>query len=355
MPAHLAERLRESQEVAMVEEDKEVTINRPTGGGTTSPPPFPWNLDRVDSIERVYDGQYNVFADGTGVEVHVLDTGIRTTHSQFGGRAFVATTPSASLARPTTANTCPAEHRVPRVLLALTRGSVGHGTHCAGTVGGVTYGAAKNVKLIGTKVLNRRGAGSFASVIAGIDWVTARKQNNSAVPMVISMSLGGGAYEPIDTAVSTAVRAGVVAVVAAGNENSDACKILAARAANAITVGATDSTDTRASFSNFGPCVEIFAPGVSIPSAWYSSDTATNTISGTSMATPLVAGVFALYLSMNPGATPAEAAAYVLGAAAKDKCHPDSADAYAGAGALATLSVSLGAVNAAPTQNVCIA
>eukprot|EP00741_Cyanophora_paradoxa_P021108 tig00021346_g20373.t1 len=306
MPEQLAQRLRENPEVAMVEEDKEVTINRPTGGGSTSPPPFPWNLDRVDSIERVYNSQYNVFADGTGVEVHVLDTGIRTTHSQFGGRAFEgldAIGESRSCGGGLTSYDCN-----------------GHGTHCAGTVGGITFGAAKNVKLYGTKVLNKQGSGTGSSLLGGIDWVVQRKLNNPTVPMVMSMSLGfSGIYSPVDTAINNAVAAGIVAAVAAGNSNIDACGVSPAAATSAIAVGATDSSDNRASFSNYGPCVDIFAPGVNIPSAWYTSDTATNTISGTSMATPLVAGVFALYLSMNPGATPAEARAYVLGYAAKDK------------------------------------
>jgi subtilisin family serine protease len=176
----------------------------------------------------------------------------------------------------------------------------GHGTHVASTVGGTTYGIAKAVKLVAVRVLNCSGNGTSSEVIAGIDWVT----RNHVANAVANMSLGGGASASIDNAVAASIASGVTYVVAAGNSNVDACGTSPARLPAAITVGATDNTDTKASFSNFGSCLDIYAPGVSITAAWYTSTTATSTISGTSMAAPHVAGVAALYLSTNPGATP---------------------------------------------------
>jgi subtilisin family serine protease len=177
----------------------------------------------------------------------------------------------------------------------------GHGTHVAGTVGGSTYGVAKGVTLIAVRVLDCSGSGTNSGVIAGIDWVAS----NRVLPAVANMSLGGGASQAVDDAVARLTGAGVTLAVAAGNENQDACNTSPARAPSAITVGATTSSDARASFSNWGTCLDIFAPGNNITSSWYSSTTATNTISGTSMASPHVAGVAALYLQGNPSATPA--------------------------------------------------
>jgi subtilisin family serine protease len=184
----------------------------------------------------------------------------------------------------------------------------GHGTHVAGTVGGAKYGVAKGVQLVAVRVLNCSGSGTTAQVVAGIDWVTA----NAIKPAVANMSLGGGVDTTIDSAVTRSINSGVTYAIAAGNSNSNACNASPARVASAITVGATDSSDNRASFSSYGSCVDIFAPGVSITSAWYSSTTATNTISGTSMATPHVAGAAALVLAGTPTATPAQVASTLV-------------------------------------------
>ncbi len=177
----------------------------------------------------------------------------------------------------------------------------GHGTHVAGTTGGTTYGVAKQVTLHAVRVLNCQGSGSNAGVIAGVDWVTA----NSPSPAVANMSLGGGASSALDSAVNNSINSGVSYAIAAGNSNANACNYSPARVAAANTVGSTTSTDARSSFSNYGTCLDIFAPGSSITSAWSTSNTATNTISGTSMASPHVAGAIALYLQTNPGASPA--------------------------------------------------
>jgi len=177
----------------------------------------------------------------------------------------------------------------------------GHGTHVAGTVGGSTYGVAKGVTIVPVRVLDCQGSGTNSGVIAGVDWVTA----NRSGPSVANMSLGGGASTALDDAVNRSISAGVTYVVAAGNDNQNACNSSPARVPNAVTVGATTSSDARASFSNYGSCLDVFAPGSSITSAWHTSNTATNTISGTSMASPHVAGVAALYLQGSTGASPA--------------------------------------------------
>jgi subtilisin family serine protease len=214
--------------------------------------------------------------------VYIVDTGIRFSHNDFGGRAVTGYD-------------------------AVDGGSAddcnGHGTHVAGTVGGSTYGVAKGVTLVGVRVLNCSGSGTNSGVIAGVNWVASDHQTGA--PAVANMSLGGSVSSALDTAVNNAINDGVTFAVAAGNSNRNACNYSPARVAAAITVGATTSTDARASYSNYGSCLDLFAPGSSITSAWYTSNTATNTISGTSMATPHVAGVAALYLKGNPGASPA--------------------------------------------------
>jgi aqualysin 1 len=264
LPQGAAEALARDSYVKYVEEDGVVTIDTTQSGAT-------WGLDRIDQRNRPLSGTYTYVANGTGVRAYVIDTGIRTTHTQFGGRASVSFD----------------------ALGGNGQDCNGHGTHVAGTIGGSTYGVAKNAMLRAVRVLDCNGSGSTSGVIAGVNWVAA----NRILPAVANMSLGGGISSSLDSAVNSAINSGVTFAVAAGNSNADACGSSPARVGAAITVGSTTSSDARSSFSNFGTCVDIFAPGSSITSAWGSCDTCTNTISGTSMATPHVAGVAALYLS----------------------------------------------------------
>lgn len=274
LPAAAVEGLRRHPLIAGVEADQEFTISTTQTGAT-------WGIDRIDQRNLPLSTSYTYDATGSGVNAYIIDTGIRSSHTEFGGRASSGFT-SISDGRGT--DDCN-----------------GHGTHVAGTVGGTTYGVAKGVSLIAVRVLSCQGSGTTSGVIAGVDWVTGKHVK----PAVANMSLGGGASSTLDDAVNNSIAAGVIYAVAAGNSNANACNYSPARAANAITVGATTSTDARASYSNYGSCLDIFAPGSSITSAWYSSTTATNTISGTSMASPHVAGVAALYLQGSPGANPA--------------------------------------------------
>jgi aqualysin 1 len=239
-----------------------------------------WGLARIDQRDLPVGTDYNYDYDGTGVNVYVIDTGIRTTHTEFGGRAdkkFDA------IGDGQNGNDC-----------------AGHGTHVAGTIGGSTYGVAKNASLHAVRVLNCAGSGTSAGFIAGLNWVAT----NRVKPAVANASLGFGGVDPAsDTAATNMINKGVIFVVAAGNSTANACGVSPAHVTDALTVGATDNTDTIAWFSNYGSCLDIFAPGQDITSAWYTSNTATNTISGTSMASPHVAGVVALYLQTHTGAT----------------------------------------------------
>jgi aqualysin 1 len=270
-----ARALADDPAVTSVERDGVVTLSADQRGAT-------WGLDRVDQRALPLDGTYRYTATGAGVDAYILDTGIRTTHADFGARVQAG------------ANFAKGK--------STTEDCNGHGTHVAGTVGGTTYGVAKAVNLVPVRVLDCRGSGSWSGVIAGMDWVAGKASG----PSVANMSLGGGANASIDAAVARMTGAGVTVVVAAGNENVDACTTSPARASGAITVAASDRSDRRASFSNFGSCVDVVAPGVSITSAWYRSDTQTSTISGTSMASPHVAGAAALVLQGSPGASPAQ-------------------------------------------------
>ena len=267
-------KLSADDRVAFVEEDSIVEANVTQTGAT-------WGLDRIDQRARPLSTTYSYTSTGAGVNAYIIDTGIRRTHSQFGGRAFVGFD---AVGGGQNSNDCN-----------------GHGTHVAGTVGGSTYGVAKAVRLFAVRVLSCSGSGSNSGVIAGVNWVTA----NHVDPAVANMSLGGGASTALDTAVRNSIAAGVTYAIAAGNSNTNAANSSPARVTQAITVGATTSTDARSSFSNFGSVVDIFAPGSAIRSAWITSDTATASLSGTSMAAPHVAGVAARFLQSNPGASPA--------------------------------------------------
>ena len=275
-PAQVEELLADPR-VAYVEEDSIVRAVATQTGAT-------WGLDRIDQRDRPLSTTYTYNFDGSGVHAYIVDTGVRGAHVEFTGRMGNGFTSISDGNGTTDCN--------------------GHGTHVAGTVGGTTWGVAKRVTLHAVRVLDCGGSGSNAGVIAGVDWVRL----NHVKPAVANMSLGGGASSALDTAVANAVAAGVTFAVAAGNENADACTRSPARTASAITVGSSTSGDVRSSFSNWGTCVDIFAPGSGITSAWSTSNTATNTISGTSMATPHVAGVVALYLQQHGHTAPATVA-----------------------------------------------
>ncbi|WFE50949.1 S8 family serine peptidase [Micromonospora sp. WMMD1155] len=274
--ASAAARIAADPAVAYVEQNHTVSIF-----GTQTNPPS-WGLDRIDQRNLPLDSSYTYPNTASNVHAYIIDTGIRFSHNDFGGRA----TSGYDAVDGGSADDCN-----------------GHGTHVAGTVGGAAYGVAKGVQLVGVRVLNCSGSGTNAGVIAGVDWVTA----NAIKPAVANMSLGGGANSSLDNAVRNSIASGVTYGLAAGNDyGANACNTSPARTTEGITVGSTTSTDARSSFSNIGTCLDLFAPGSSITSAWYTSNTATNTISGTSMATPHVVGAAALVASANPSWTPAQ-------------------------------------------------
>ncbi|MBH0243074.1 S8 family peptidase [Streptomyces cavourensis] len=277
-----AKRLAADPAVAKVVQNKKFSIN-----ATQENPPS-WGLDRIDQTETAGDNAYN-YPDsaGEGVTAYVIDTGVRVTHEDFEGRAtsgFDAVD-----------NDDDADD------------GNGHGTHVAGTIAGASHGVAKKAKIVAVRVLDDNGSGTTEQVIAGIDWVAA----NASGPSVANMSLGGGADPALDEAVQKAIAAGVTFGVAAGNESSDAGQVSPARVPEAITVASSTEADEQSSFSNYGSIVDIYAPGSDITSTWNDSDTGTNTISGTSMATPHVVGAAAVYLAGNPDASP-EAVATAL-------------------------------------------
>jgi len=282
LPANAVEALRRNPNVAYIEANQVITID-----ATQSP--ATWGIDRIDQRALPLSNSYTYNYTGAGVRAYIIDTGILFSHNQFGGRATFGF--DAFGGNGTDCN--------------------GHGTHVAGTVGGSTYGVAKGVSLVAVRVLDCAGSGTTAGVIAGVDWVTS----HAVDPAVANMSLGGAKSTTLDAAVTNSINSGVTYAVAAGNSNRDACNFSPARVSAAITVGATTNTDARASYSNYGKCLDLFAPGSSITSSWYTSTTATNTISGTSMATPHVAGVAALYLQAHPTATPAAVRTAMVGGA----------------------------------------
>ncbi|MEV5763309.1 S8 family serine peptidase [Micromonospora sp. NPDC052213] len=280
--AGAAARIAADPAVAYVEQNHTVSI-----AGTQTNPPS-WGLDRIDQRALPLDNSYTYPNTASNVHAYIIDTGIRFSHSDFGGRA----TSGYDAVDGGSADDCN-----------------GHGTHVAGTVGGSAYGVAKGVQLVGVRVLNCQGSGTNAGVIAGVDWVT----QNAVKPAVANMSLGGGANSTLDTAVRNSINSGVSYGLAAGNDSGgNACNTSPARTAEGITVGSTTNTDARSSFSNIGTCLDIFAPGSSITSAWHTGDSATNTISGTSMATPHVVGAAALVASANPSWTPQQVRDYLV-------------------------------------------
>ncbi|MFD7840499.1 S8 family peptidase [Streptomyces sp. NPDC059761] len=284
-----AKKLAADPAVKSVVQNRTFTVDDAQG---TQPSPPSWGLDRIDQHPLPLDNSYT-YPDkaGEGVTAYIIDTGVRISHTEFGGRA------SYGYDAIDNDNTAQDGH--------------GHGTHVAGTVAGNSYGVAKKAKIVGVRVLDNNGSGTTEQVVAGIDWVT----QHAVKPAVANMSLGGGADPALDTAVRNSIAAGITYAVAAGNESTDASTKSPARVAEAITVGATTNTDAKASYSNYGSILDIFAPGSSITSSWGTGDTATNTISGTSMATPHVVGAAALYLSQNPASTPAQVSAALVAAA----------------------------------------
>jgi len=283
LPAAALQGIRNNPNVEYIEQDQTVSLKQVASPQNQAT----WGLDRVDQADRPLDTQYNFVGDGAGVNAFIIDTGIRADHVEFAGRLR------------------PGYNSVPDA--NGTNDCHGHGTHVAGTVGGTTWGVAKGVSLTPVRVLDCTGSGAWSGVIAGIDWVA----NSTLRPAVANMSLGGSVSSSVDAAVAGAVAKGVVIVVAAGNNGTDACNYSPARVPSAITVGATNSLDSRTSYSNIGACVDLFAPGHSITSAWNTSATASNIIGGTSMASPHVAGVAALALAANPTASPADVASFL--------------------------------------------
>jgi len=293
--------LRNNPNVDYIEQDSTVSLNIPLGAAPETPIDqlqisATWGLDRIDQRDRPLSSTYEYRYTGAAVHAFIVDTGIRPTHTDMAGRVSASGFTAISDGRGS--NDCN-----------------GHGTHVAATVGGSTWGVAKGASLVPVRVLDCAGAGSTSGVIAGLDYVA----RDTRRPAVANLSLGGGASTAMDNAVANTVASGVTVVVAAGNNNKNACNYSPARAPSALTVGATTSADARASYSNFGSCLDLFAPGSAITSAWYTSDTATASLNGTSMAAPHVAGVAALALAADPTATPAAVTSFVLDNATLNK------------------------------------
>lgn len=294
MTEKAAIQLSNDPSVMLVEENSYISVNATQNNA-------PWGLDRVDQRNVPLNTAYNYVKTGSGVHVYVIDTGVRSTHAEFGGRATKDY--DSIVYDEQNGNDC---H--------------GHGTHVAATIGGTNYGVAKDVQIHGVRVLACNGIGTVATAVDGIDWVTRNHQS----PAVANMSMGSSGSVLMDFAVQGSIDSGVTYVVAAGNSSASACDVSPARLGTAITVGASDQSDVRALFSNYGSCVDLFAPGVSITSAWAWTDTASFSASGTSMAAPHVTGTVALYLQDNRNATPAQAASALMGNATSGPMTPMS-------------------------------
>jgi subtilisin family serine protease len=301
-------------DVAYVEQNRVVRIS-------ATQPSAPWDLDRIDQQSRPLNGTFTYPNTASTVRAYVIDSGIRTTHSQFGGRATAGADLVDGL--PSANDDCE-----------------GHGTHVAGSIGGSTYGVAKGVQLVSVRVLDCDGVGSLEGVIAGVEWVTA----NAVKPAVVNMSIGSNIISPtLDNAVRASIASGLTYTIAAGNDTADACTTSPSDITEGIVVGASDAADRAAYFSNYGPCLDLFAPGVDITSAGITSDTATASMDGTSMAAPHVAGAAALLLAANPAMTPAQVQAALVSAAVPDKVRG------AGPGS-ATGLLQVGGATPAPVQ-----
>lgn len=311
--------------VVAVEQDLPVRISNTQSNA-------PWGLDRSDQRTLPLSTTYTPPAAGAGVNVYVVDTGVLASHADFGGRVAAGYT-----------------------TIADGRGSSdcnGHGTHVAGTVAGTTYGIAKSSTVVPVRVLNCDGGGYMSDVVAGLDWVAAH--HAAGVPAVVNLSLGGGANSTVDAALQSVINDGVTAAVAAGNSSVDACTSSPARVSAALTVAASDSSDRQASFSNTGSCVDLYAPGVGIASAYHTSNTAVATLNGTSMASPHVAGAAAVVLSQNPALTPAQVATNITGASTTGVIAGASTGTpnrllYVGTGTTTTATKSAAATNVKAT------
>lgn len=287
----------------------------------------PWGLDRVDDRDLILDKNYTYNVSGNGIRAYVVDTGILETHLDFGGRVLY-----------TQGYTAISDGKG-------TTDCNGHGTHVAGTIGSSTYGIAKSVSLVPVRVLDCAGSGSLSGVIAGLDWIIA-DPNRGSTASVVNMSLGGGASISLDSAVAKVVSSGIIVIVAAGNDNANACNYSPAREPSAITVGATTSSDARASYSNFGSCLDLFAPGSAITSTWYTSTSATASLNGTSMAAPHVAGLAALILGSTTDITPADVTNMIKTSATTNKV------LSAGTGSPNLLLYTLASTSSEPSQPI---
>lgn len=259
-----------------------------------------WGLDRIDQRQLLLDRAYSYTATGSGVNAYIMDSGIRYSHNEFESRATLGI----DLVRLYPDDT----YDIDDPDIEDGGDCNGHGTHVAGTVGGKLYGVAKSVNLISVRVFSCRGSSSYSRIIQGVDWIT----ENAVQPAVVNMSLGGPAYDLIDTAIENSIASGINYALSAGNQNHDACNNSPARTPSALTVGASMIDNQRASFSNFGDCLDLYAPGSKITSASHLDDSSVREMNGTSMAAPHVAGLAALYLERNNGATPAQVHTSVL-------------------------------------------